>query len=412
MGSLDHHLLNADSPDIALVVATPAERIESIRANGLSWKGPLTMEQYIAREDFLIQQDMVKDGWMTCWVLVDRRLRPDERPILSSCESIAKRAFLAYKGNIETVITHGIGSVFCPPEHRGRGYAKRMIIELSKILDTWQQERGAGQGHPQCLFSVLYSDIGKSFYAAHGWHPYASSHFTLAPEAVGTAAVNGSANGNGNSSGNNGSVRITKGVDMSIVKDMSREDVLRYMCSEPVMEQHKQKLKDASKVSSKAIAAFPPDFAHMSWHWARDEFYSQILRPEKGETHVKGAAVPSRKVFMTWNRKYGATPKDCTLYILRTQHEEPSSPAERQGVVEALAAILRRARVEAHEWNVDHVQIWNPSALVKEAIQIADPDAAEVHREKDSIPCLKWDGDKFGYGENVDWMWNERYGWC
>ncbi|EGE05767.1 hypothetical protein TEQG_04775 [Trichophyton equinum CBS 127.97] len=333
MGSLDHHLLNADSPDIALVVATPAERIESIRANGLSWKGPLTMEQYIAREDFLIQQDMVKDGWMTCWVLVDRRLRPDKRPILSSCESIAKRAFLAYKGNIETVITHGIGSVFCPPEHRGRGYAKRMIIELSKILDTWQQERGAGQGHPQCLFSVLYSDIGKSFYAAHGWHPYASSHFTLAPEAVGAAAVNGSAMG-------------------------------------------------------------------------------MILRPEKGETHVKGAAVPSRKVFMTWNRKYGATPKDCTLYILRTQYEEPSSPAERQGVVEALAAILRRARTEAREWNVDHVQIWNPSALVKEAILIADLDAAEVHREKDSIPCLKWDGDKFGYGENVDWMWNERYGWC
>ncbi|KAM5476950.1 hypothetical protein MauCBS54593_000221 [Microsporum audouinii] len=397
MGSLDHHLLNADSPDIALVVATPAERIESIRANGLSWKGPLTMDEYIAREDFLIQQDMVKDGWMTCWVLVDRTLPPDERPILSSCESIAKRAFLAYNGNIETVITHGIGSVYCRPEYRGRGYAKRMIIELSKILDTWQQEKGQ-----PCLFSVLYSDIGKSFYAAHGWHPYPSSHFTLAPEAV-HSGVNGTANGSVNGR--------TKGVDMSIVKDMSREDVLRYMCSEPVMEQHKQKLKEASK-GSKAVVAFPPDFAHMSWHWARDEFYSRILRPEKGEILVKGAAVPSRNVFMTWNRKYGATQKDSTLYILRTQYEEPASAAERQATVEALAAVLQRARAEAQEWNVDHVEIWNPSALVKEAILTADSKAVEVHREKDSIPCLKWDGSKYEYGDNVDWMWNERYGWC
>ncbi|KAF3482240.1 uncharacterized protein GIQ15_04999 [Arthroderma uncinatum] len=394
MDSLDHHLLSSDSPDITLVVATPAERIESIRANGLAWKGPLSMDQYIAREDFLIKEDMVKDGGMTCWVLVDRTLPPDGRPILSSCESIAKQTFLAYNGNIETVISHGVGSVYCRPEHRGRGYAKRMIIELAKILDTWQQEKGQ-----PCLFSVLYSDIGKSFYAAHGWHPYPSSHFTLAPAPGAAQTANGSANGR------------TKSVDMTIVKDMSREDVHEYMCSEPVIEHHKQKLREAS-MASQAVMAFPPDYAHMSWHWARDEFYSRILRSEKGEVRVKGAAVPSRKVFVTWNKKYGATQKDCTLYILRTQYEEPTSPAEEEAVVEALAGILRRAQIEAQEWKMDHVEIWNPSPLVTKAILTADANAVETHREKDSIPCLKWDGNQHGYGDSVEWHLNERYGWC
>ena len=41
----------------------------------------------------------------------------------------------------------------------GRGYAQRMMGELGKALRTHQIE-----GEEECLFTVLYSDIGKVRY--------------------------------------------------------------------------------------------------------------------------------------------------------------------------------------------------------------------------------------------------------
>ena len=56
-------------------------------------------------------------------------------------------------------VSHGIGSVFFGRELRGRGYAQRMMGELGKALRTHQIE-----GEEECLFTVLYSDIGKVRY--------------------------------------------------------------------------------------------------------------------------------------------------------------------------------------------------------------------------------------------------------
>ena len=57
---------------------------------------------------------------------------------------------------MEEVVSHGIGSVFCRPEFRGKGYARRMMVELGGMLDKWQQKEGE-----RAHFTVLYSDIGK-----------------------------------------------------------------------------------------------------------------------------------------------------------------------------------------------------------------------------------------------------------
>lgn len=51
---------------------------------------------------------------------------------------------------------HGVGSVFCADELRGRGYAGRMMKELGTVLKRWQQNAGV-----KSCFTVLYSDIGK-----------------------------------------------------------------------------------------------------------------------------------------------------------------------------------------------------------------------------------------------------------
>ena len=101
-------------------------------------------------------QAFTKDGGITFWILVDSTLPPNERPVLGSCESLRKRALVARCGKLEEVVSHGIGSVFCNPDYRGRGYAQRMMEELGKKLETWNQENGK-----MTDFTVLYSDIGK-----------------------------------------------------------------------------------------------------------------------------------------------------------------------------------------------------------------------------------------------------------
>ncbi|EEH06784.1 conserved hypothetical protein [Histoplasma capsulatum G186AR] len=391
MGSSDCSMPLSDSADLTLVVPTPAERIECLKANSREWKGVLDADQYVQRENHLMNQDMTKDGAMTLWILVDRHLPPDNRPILSSCESFSKRAWLAHDGKVEQILAHGVGSVFSKPEFRRRGYAGRMISELAKRLDTWQQEDSVRK---RGVFSVLYSDIGKSFYAERGWKAFPSSHISLPPvfKDKGKQSVSG--------------------VDLGMAGEMQADDVRRLMCSDAALEKYQQILREASHNSKRAKVAFVPDYAALSWHWAREEFYSKILFPGKGEPKVKGACVESRKVFICWNRNFGNTEKDNVLFILRTLYEEPRSPAEEKAVVEALAAALYCAQLEAHEWGRSRVDIWNPTPVVEKAVKMLSPTAQIEHREQTSICSLKWNGKQLGLGEDVDWYWNEKYAWC
>ncbi|EGE82272.1 hypothetical protein BDDG_05215 [Blastomyces dermatitidis ATCC 18188] len=391
MGSSDCYLPPSDSPDLTLVVPTTAERIQCLKANSREWRGLLDPDQYIQRENHLMNQDMTKDGAMTQWILVDRHLPPDNRPILSSCESFGKRAWLAHGGEVEQIIAHGVGSVFSKPEFRRRGYGGRMITELAKKLDTWQQENSVRK---KGIFSVLYSDIGKNFYGERGWKAFPSSHICLP------------------TTSNDRVQQVTPGVDFGMGREMQADDVRRLMCSDAALERYKQVLREASLNSKKAKVGFVPDYAALSWHWAREEFYSKILVPAKGVPKVKGACVESRKVFICWNRNFGKTDKDHVLYILRTLYEEPNSPAEEKAVIEALAATLYRAQLQAHEWGMSRVEIWNPSPVVEKAAKMLSETAQVEHREQTSICSLKWNGKQLGLGEDVDWYWNEKYAWC
>lgn len=61
-----------------------------------------------------------------------------QRRILASCETIRRRAFVGGGGNgdggVREGVVHGVASVFCKEEYRGRGYASRMMRELNGIL--------------------------------------------------------------------------------------------------------------------------------------------------------------------------------------------------------------------------------------------------------------------------------------
>lgn len=146
------------SASLVLEHPTEAEKRATWLLNSQSWRGALSLPAYLRREEFLGNQPLTCNGGLSFWVLVDSST-PSSNPrrILASCETIRKRALIAKPGRrVEEVVSHGIGSVFCDPQFRGRGYTGRMMRELGGKLDTSRREAETTTG-----FTVLFSDIGK-----------------------------------------------------------------------------------------------------------------------------------------------------------------------------------------------------------------------------------------------------------
>lgn len=145
------------SPTLVLLHPTEQEKITIWNKNGESWRGALSVEAYLRREHHLSDQELTKEGGISYWILVDSAAK--DRIVLAACETYRKKALVARNREVEEVVSHGIGSVFSPPEFRGRGYASRMMKLLGEKLKTWQATDEEG-----CAFSILYSDIGKVRY--------------------------------------------------------------------------------------------------------------------------------------------------------------------------------------------------------------------------------------------------------
>lgn len=394
------HLPSAASPNLELVPATTAENFQAGLLNSSEWKGPLNLEQYIRREQHLIQQDLTKNGRITCWILTssNRPVNPDgTRPIFAACETILKPAYVARNGNLNKALVHGICSVFTRSEYRGRGYAARMMSELGKKLETWQQEQGSkGQ------FSVLYSDIGEKFYTRFGWKVFPSSHIRLDP--LGQDAYESTRK------------QLTELMKRGLpeVEDLTTND----LNSIPTI----QYLEEALKVESSLHPNLPhvavrPDVEHFAWHNARDEFQCQTLGMPF--PNIKGAIHKDTGIAIVWARVFANQPSDYALNILHIAIPPARKAAPTPGDHLALAALLLRAQKEAHDWNMQAgVEVWDPSGFVVTAAKKLnfeeDAEVKVIMRDREHICSLKWNGAEPGDDESgkVMWLNNEKYAWC
>ena len=392
----------SSSSTLALVHPTEAEKIQTWRLNGESWAGRLSIPAYIRREQHLASQPFTLNGGITYWILVDSTTPPNSREILASCESLRKRALIARantdgSGDVEEVVSHGIGSVYCNPTLRGKGYARRMIEELADKLDTWQQPDGR-----KTDFTVLWSDIGKGFYARSGWLPYQSSHITLSPSTAPPEAD-------------------------GELEDRPRplySGDLKQLCLIDEALVIKKGMVGQSAKAGKTLVCLIPDFETLQWHHAREEFLAKELRGGK-VPEVKGAYVqlPDRsRLWCVWTRVFGS--ESDTLHILRlviegeeqlsAENSDDSMNGEDEGTgsekVLAVAALLREAQAEAARWEMNEVQIWNPTSLVVQAARKIEPkNAGVIHRDEESIASLRWHHED---STNIEWLGNEKYGWC
>jgi hypothetical protein len=276
------------------------------------------------------------------------------------------------------VITHGIGSVFCNPEYRGKGYAARMLKELAPVLKEWQTKE---QGK-EAPFSFLYSDIGCKFYARMGWKPFPSSHVAFPPI---------SSNGN------------------ETAKRLQDEDI-KALCAE---DERRIREQLESAKDGKIHVSLVPDHDQMLWHHKREEFLTSKLFSRTPATRGAIAGAPGSRVWAIWTRSYygplDGEKSGNTLHILRLVIEDDSKEKKRENV-ESLKGILEIAQKEAAEWKLMGVEMWNPSPDVQGLIEQTGLQHTKVEREEESIASLMWYGGE-DVGE-IEWLGNEKYGWC
>lgn len=454
-----------NSPSITLALATPSEALAQTKANSEAWAGALDLATYLRREDLLSNQALTRDGGLTTWVLVwypdgqpapgfsptaapptDAPGKNEDRPriVLCGCETIRKRALAVVptsssssqpgkKSTLTETLAHGVCSVFCPATHRGHGYAGRMIEELGRALEHWQVSTTDADDdngphpvnpdprdgeRPRALFSVLYSDIGKKFYAARGYRVFPSAHVSL-PAAAAAAAV---AEGDDREKKGLEGVRMLRAEDLPALCAADEEGLRRRLA---------RRAAKGSSPSAAAVVALVPDLATIGWHHAREEFVAaELFGPSRKPPEVKGALVQlpdgkdgsaagSRRAWCYWTRvwsKENSAEDPNVLHILRLVVEGEDEDGEQGGneeVVEAVAKLFRATRREARDWGMREVWLWNPAEFAVTAAKRAmDGEGVKVvDREEESITSLRWYGAPEMEGK-VEWICNEKYGWC
>lgn len=390
MGSIG--LPSKDSPDIRLDLLTPEEVLAQTAANSTEWSGALNKEQYFRREDHLAKQELTRDGGLTAWGLIYQPNGAESRQVLAGCETYRKRGLVRTSdGKVKDGVVHGVGSVFSPREFRGKGFAGRMMQDLGERLKSWQVEGG------EAIASVLYSDIGKKFYAARGWQAFHSAHVALSSRE--TAGRDGLPE-----------VRLLKAEDLP---ELCRID-------EQLLRTRLEKQK-----GGKPAVALLPDSATIKWHHAREDFVANELFGNAPE--IKGAVAgrEGERVWCYWTRVFTNPAKEpAVLHVLRLVIDDPTfsdfapasaSHAQLQKLSEtptakAIAAVLTEAQKQAAEWKMTAALMWNPTAMTLAAARLLEEGVEVEHREDESIASLLWYGQ--GAWQDVDWVCNEKYGWC
>lgn len=331
---------------------------------------------------------LARQGGMTQWVLVDKNLYRDQRQILASCESFRKRSLTSdSEGRVLDGITHGIASVYVVPEHRGRGYASRLLRELDKCFPNFQVE-----ANETVIASVLFSDIGKSFYTKLGWRAFTSHHLEFEPEHIASTT--------------------SRPISADQLAELCADDeaIMRRALTEPRHSNNKTRF------------AILPDLDHMGWHHSKEEFVAQRLFGKP--VPVKGAIAgpPGNRVWAIWTHRWYGKPDEKesgnTLYILRFVIEDLSGMAAEGGalhnaqLVANVKAVIQEAQSEAAAWNLTHVSMWEPSDFIRNAMEQTGIGHKSVDREDEGICSLRWYGSGSGDEDSVEWIANEKYGWC
>lgn len=368
------------SPHLILTNPSEEERLRCWKGSHPLWGAALTLDGYIKREERQLEIPLARDGGLTNWILTETESPNGSRPVLSSCETLKKRALVRTEdGIVREGTAHGVASVFTDPEFRGRGYASTMMRELAKTL-----HRMEGDHEGDAMFSVLYSDIGPDFYAKNDWFPFASNHVEFPASTDEPLSPDG--------------LQIINFDHLSALVAADEQLVRREVAKPPTGQQHPG-----------IRVAILPDLDQIHWHLAREGFVCDLLFSRRPTAHgTLYATTSGARVWALWARSFSGTVEQRdknTLYILRFVVEDGVEDGQLR---EAMAAIVAVAKKQAADWACASVEMWNPDERVKDAAERLG--GKYVVRQKNSITSLHTFSEH--PQGNVEWLFNEKYAWC
>jgi GNAT superfamily N-acetyltransferase len=381
-------LPSSASPTIILTNPTPPERIRTWTYSQPEWGNSLTVPEYLNREEYLLTIPLARNGGITNWILTDSAAAVDpntsERPVLASCETLRKRALVRGKdGTVRDVWAYGIASVFTYSEFRGRGYASKMIELLRGYMTAKQRESG------EPAFSILFSDIGKEFYAKHGWMPLENTQIEYRVKETPVE------------------------FDASIIKLLGDGDLAALAERDEELIRKEMALPNSSNASQPRVAVLP-DIDTLQWHFYRQAFICNTAYGRKPTVHGALYTSPSTgsRVWGLFERNhYGGPnkPEKNVLSFLRFVVEDSDITDEE--LSEAVVGIFRAAEKEAKDWECSKVEIWNPLGRVRKIVEnAAEFESIFIVRDAKNLASLNWFGE--GAAEDLDWVVNERFEWC
>ena len=334
----------------------------------------MSLSAYVARETHLSAQALTNDGLCKYWVV---HPASDPDTIIAACESARKDVLIWDRdAGFRRATGYAIASVFTNPSYRRLGMASFLLRELQEWFD------GPGRGDAEC--SALYSDIGRDYYGRLGWPSFCSWQGTLVAQ----------------------SIDAVKGMKVSYPGRTRylATDEISVLCDQDVALLE-QKFK-AGFGDDKTHVAFAPTWAQVAWHFARCQFMAGEMFGR--EIERRGVITTSGKSWAYFDHDF----RENKIKILRivSLHDETSPERD-----EEIAALLEAAMVEAAEWNLPKVLVWDPDRVYEKAMKMVTDKHKEIDvvfdsREDGSIPSFRWRGGA-DCGNTV-WEENHYYCWC
>lgn len=359
--------------DVIFARADEGLRELAWQLNGDAWAAPMDIDDYISREGYLSEQSLTRDGRCIYWILAHKE---DGTHIVASCESIKKTVFIAGKGTgvnggyVEAT-GYAIASVYTNPKYRRMGMAAYMLRKLQENMDA----------ESEC--SVLYSDIGKIYYANLGWKVFPSDQATihLHSEKFSLPA-------------------IPKTRYLTL-------DELEPLCEMDVAAMKAKFMKLASD-HTRTHVAFAPDYAQISWQLAREQFMTSVIFNRQIER--RGAITTSGRSWVYWDHDWREKKLKILRFVLLDAHPQTGAPVSEEEKVWDVVKLLQAAAAEAVEWGLKKVLVWNPDATTTRGIKgfhnfHEDVDVIFDERKDTAIPSLRWNGGR----STVDTVWEDNH---
>ncbi|KAG2153231.1 hypothetical protein DEU56DRAFT_773828 [Suillus clintonianus] len=383
-----------DLASLSLFPATRAQVEESWRRTWPQWGGALCLTEYLARETEMECMDHAKDGKMITWVLAPRD-DPTTLDFMCSCEAFKRAGLVAYPpssaskpNSVHKVTCYAVASVFTPPSKRGRGYAGHMMrllhwviasrVNLPKFPEAWGAPPERVAEASEGLFSGLYSDVGEDFYHSAG--PGGKEGGWETRGAVSTIWDVGMEEEEDNDEW----TWLTQ-EQLIGLWDRDARRIKKELANMPT--------RDASYAVEcpAAFVTYLPTNGVCGFHIPRSTYASDVSTAGRF-WGVQSSSDP--ETYASWS--VDLRPPPPTLIITRLCASEETFPG-----------LIAKIKQAARQAGIGKVEVWKLRDGLKD---IAQRTGGRTVIRSEHLPQIVWYGP--GATGNIEWAYNEKFGWC